>query len=120
MSNQDSNNNLLPLSPITQPPGTAPSASSSSSLSEEEENKEEENASNQEDEVEEDDEIFQHVEIVGLGQSSNGRSCVQHATCGDQVVVGDILRLHKIVVDCDGETEEAISCVIIRDGAETC
>jgi hypothetical protein len=119
----DSNNNL-PLSPITQPPGTAPSAASSSSSSDNdnEEDKEEQDTpdEDEDEEDEEEQEAFQHIEIVGLGQSSNGRSCVQHVNCGDHVLVGDILRLHKVVVDCDGVTEEAISCVLIRDGAEAC
>jgi hypothetical protein len=36
------------------------------------------------------------------------------------VVIGDILRLQIIIVDCEGTAEEAIAMVLIRGGAETC
>jgi hypothetical protein len=68
-----------------------------------------------------DGEPFRHVEIVGLSEYQNGRSCEMHVCCGEQVEIGDILRLQKCVIDThDGAVEEAIACVLIRDAAETC
>jgi hypothetical protein len=59
-------------------------------------------------------------EIVGLFSSTNGRSCCCHKTCGKVVVVGDLLRLVRTVVDIDGRTESAIKLVRIIDGCDGC
>jgi hypothetical protein len=74
------------------------------------------------DEDEEDDpeNPFSDFEIYGLNGSSNGRSCSSHACCGLQVKVGDIVRLKKTVVDVETGVEEAIVCVLVRCGRETC
>jgi hypothetical protein len=69
----------------------------------------------------EDGEPFRHFEIVGLQECGNGRSCERHLNCGDQVIVGDVCRLQKAVVDShEGGTEMAVALVLIRGGAETC
>ena len=60
------------------------------------------------------------LEIVGLGAATNGRSCCIHSCCGDHVRVGNLLRLVKCVVTIGGEVEEAIKCVLIVDGTDTC
>ena len=115
-----------PLSPITQPPGTAPSPSSPDTTNVQDNNQTEEEE-HQADLEEEDKEPFRHLEIVGLSASTTGRSCTEHLKCGEHVVVGDILRLQVIVVDFGGkdnhdgaDSEEAIAMVLIRGGAETC
>jgi hypothetical protein len=76
----------------------------------------------QEDEDDEDVSPFRHMEIVGLKECGNGRVCERHLFCGEQVVVGDIMRLQKCVVDSYdlGSVEPAIACVLIRGGSETC
>ena len=51
------------------------------------------------------------LEIVGLRSHTNGRSCCVHATCGEHVVEGDVLRLVEDVVEIDGKAETAIKCV---------
>jgi hypothetical protein len=59
-------------------------------------------------------------EIVGLFSSTNGRSCCCHKTCGKEVVVGDLVRLVRTMVNIDGRTESAIKLVRIMDGCDGC
>lgn len=59
-------------------------------------------------------------EIVGLGASSNGRSCVSHECCGHHLVMDDLIRLRSCIVDVDGRVEEGIRVARIRDGVESC
>jgi hypothetical protein len=71
--------------------------------------------------VADDGEPFRHLEIYGLSEYSNGRSCEMHQCCGEQVKVGDVLRLQKCVIDThEGEVEESIACILIRHASETC
>lgn len=60
------------------------------------------------------------LEIVGLGQPGNGRSCTQHSCCGESLCADDTLRLVKCVVEVDGRPEEAIKCVRISEGSDGC
>ena len=60
------------------------------------------------------------IEICGLANSSNGRSCTIHNVCGSWVTVGDVLRLRATVAEINGEVEEAIILVKIVDGLESC
>ena len=60
------------------------------------------------------------LEIVGLYASNNGRSCCIHATCGESVQVSDLLRLVKCVVTVKGKLEEAIKCVRVVQGEDSC
>eukprot|EP00474_Spongospora_subterranea_P004922 CRZ05380.1 hypothetical protein [Spongospora subterranea] len=59
-------------------------------------------------------------EIVGLHSDSNGRSCESHGTCGNWVNEGDLIRFKVVIVDFDGQVEQAIACHRIRDGVESC
>jgi hypothetical protein len=61
-----------------------------------------------------------HLEIVGLHASNNGRSCSVHPCCGDFLKVGDLLRLVKCVVTMNGELQDAIKCVRIINGTDSC
>jgi hypothetical protein len=65
-------------------------------------------------------EVQRHLEIVGLHASSNGRSCSVHTCCGDFLKVGDLLRLQKCVVTIEGQINDAIKCVRIIDGTDSC
>ena len=58
--------------------------------------------------------------IYGLCQSTNGRSCEQHACCGKHVHAHDLICFMLTVVDYKGTAEEAIEAVLIKDGTETC
>lgn len=61
------------------------------------------------------------LEIVGLLVNSNGRSCCAHETCGTVVNEGDVLRLKKcIVTTSPNSVKEAIRCVRIVHGVESC
>lgn len=61
------------------------------------------------------------LEIVGLLSGTNGRTCCMHDICGSYVQVGDILRLKKCVVETRPDVvEDAIQCVRIVDGVESC
>lgn len=59
-------------------------------------------------------------EIVGLNSSTNGRSCCLHDCCGQDVEVGDVLRLVKCSVSVDGVVEEAVKLVKVVDGVDQC
>jgi hypothetical protein len=60
------------------------------------------------------------LEIVGLNSATNGRSCSQHPVCGQEVKVGDILRLVECIVEVNGQVEDAVKCVRIMDGSDGC
>lgn len=51
------------------------------------------------------------LEIVSLESNRNGRSCSVHSTCGEDVKVGDVLRLVGCIVQIDETMEDAIKCV---------
>jgi hypothetical protein len=73
-----------------------------------------------EDEEDDDEDPISDFEIVGLIGTSNGRSCSEHTCCGSQVVVGDLFRLKKTLVSVEEGIEEAICCVLVRRGRESC
>ena len=60
------------------------------------------------------------LEIVGLESNTNGRSCTVHSVCGQAIAVGDVLRLVGCIVQIDNITEDAIKCVKVIDGVDTC
>ena len=60
------------------------------------------------------------LEIVGLRSHTNGRSCTVHATCGENVIEGDVLRLVEDVVDVDGKVENAIKGLKVEQGVDGC
>eukprot|EP00977_Amphora_coffeiformis_P024177 scaffold15108_cov180-Amphora_coffeaeformis.AAC.53 len=59
-------------------------------------------------------------EVVGLQSSSNGRSCSIHECCGEDVMVGDVLRLVACTVAVQGVVEEAIKAVKVVEGIDQC
>jgi hypothetical protein len=61
-----------------------------------------------------------NLEIVGLGASNNGHSCSVHSCCVDYLKVSDLMRLVKCLVLMKGELQEAIKCVHIIDGMNSC
>jgi len=61
-----------------------------------------------------------HLEIVGLDHHTNGRSCTAHDCCGEHVEVGDVVRLVKTVVTYNDMPEEAVKCVKVVNGVDTC
>lgn len=60
------------------------------------------------------------IEICGLTETSNGRTCNMHECCGITVVVNDTLRLKRCLVEVNGFAEEAIKLVKLSWGSETC
>lgn len=60
------------------------------------------------------------IEICGLANSGNGRSCTIHNVCGCSVSTGDVLRLRATVANINGEIEDAIILVKIVNGMEAC
>jgi hypothetical protein len=73
-----------------------------------------------EDEDDDDNNPVADFEIVGLYSETNGRSCDIHECCGSHVLVGDVIRLKKTVVDVDEGSEESVACVLVRKGRESC
>lgn len=61
-----------------------------------------------------------HLEVYGLQQSTNGRSCDRHSYCGDVVEVGDILAIKSLQVTTTQGDEAALGCYLIEDGIATC
>jgi primosomal replication protein N len=58
--------------------------------------------------------------IVGLKESSNGRSYVSHDCCGEVAMINELVWFKLTVVDIDGKNEEAIQAVHIWDGTALC
>ena len=74
-----------------------------------------------------DETIPPDLEIVGLYQATNGRSCTTHECCGRTVKVGDVLRLVSVFIPIapndviNGVTDEyAIKVTKIEDGVDMC
>ena len=59
-------------------------------------------------------------EVVGLQSSTNGRSCTIHECCGEDVGVGDVLRVVPCTVAVDGVVEEALKVVKVVEGVDSC
>jgi hypothetical protein len=59
-------------------------------------------------------------EIVGLLESSNGRSCASHECCGKHIFPDDLVRFRLAVANVEGRIEQAIQVVRVRDGSESC
>ena len=60
------------------------------------------------------------LEVVGLLGKSNGRSCNQHACCGETLLVDQLLRLVKCVVVVSGKEEEAVKFVRVTAEGDGC
>ena len=62
------------------------------------------------------------VDIVGMGASSQNRSCIRHDACGIQVGVGTkvMFRWEKVVFRDQGREEDAIAVYIVANGTTTC
>ena len=58
--------------------------------------------------------------IVGLKESSNGRSCVSHDCCGEVTMIDELVWFKLTVTDIDRKIEEAIQAVRIQDGTASC
>jgi len=59
-------------------------------------------------------------EIVGLKSSTNGRSCCLHTCCGEDIAIGDVLRLVPCAVSIEGVIEDAVKCVKVVAGVDEC
>ena len=59
-------------------------------------------------------------EILGLRGTTNGRSCEQHACCGEIVRPNDCVQFKAAVVLIDGVDQAGIKAVLILDGTELC
>ena len=59
-------------------------------------------------------------EIVGLWESSNGRSCKEHVACGGSLQVGERVMFQATSVIVNGSNQNAIKAVVFRNGRESC
>ena len=61
------------------------------------------------------------VEIVGINESSRGRSCAYHECCGKILAIDKVVRLKvcRIINDANDE-EAAIEAVHVTDGIDSC
>ena len=59
-------------------------------------------------------------EMVGLTSNTNGRCYCVHDTCGKEIAIGEVLRLVPCAVSVHGVIEEAVKCVKVTDGVDTC
>ena len=60
------------------------------------------------------------VEILGLNQATNGRSCPDHENCSSVVKPDVVVRLRKVQVIIQGKEESAIAAYWVTDGIDTC
>jgi hypothetical protein len=63
--------------------------------------------------------IFRDDEIVGIAIGESGRNCERHEVSGDHVAVDDFFKFKLVVVEVDGEEEDAIKAIKIRDDTES-
>ena len=59
-------------------------------------------------------------EIVGLKSATNGRSCESHECCGEYLSEDDLICFKYCILEFDGEVEEEVKAVRIRDGTQSC
>ena len=61
------------------------------------------------------------VNVVGIEEPSRGRSCDEHATCGDMLEVDTVVRFCAIQLLSDKKKEEtAITAYWVTDGFDRC
>jgi hypothetical protein len=61
------------------------------------------------------------VEIVGIAESNRGRSCSNHACCGDFLTEDAVVRFRICdIVNDDDEHETAIEAVRVTRGKDSC
>jgi len=60
------------------------------------------------------------VDIVGLHNGNNGRSCERHEVCGRELKKNDLLLLRKCIVEVDGKPQGAIAAIQILNGQLGC
>jgi hypothetical protein len=69
-------------------------------------------------------------EMIGLHHPANGRSCVQHDCCRRYLMVGELVRFRREVIQVDygphGDPEPdywyemVMTVIIVRDGVKSC
>ena len=60
------------------------------------------------------------AEIVGIGVSTNGRSCEEHEVCGEVLKEDVVVRIRRVQVQVDGQEETALAVYWITDGIDRC
>ena len=60
------------------------------------------------------------VQIVGIEADNHGRSCEDHAYCGEVLQEDVVVRLWRVQVLIGGKGETAIAKVWVTDGIEHC
>jgi hypothetical protein len=61
------------------------------------------------------------VDIIGMGASNRGQSCVRHETCGMQMEVGTkVIFLWEKVVYQDQKEEDAVAVFLVANGTMMC
>ena len=63
-----------------------------------------------------DEEFF----VVGLNAKTNGRSCRDHAICGQQIKSGDILCFRGVPTVVRNKKGRGVAAVLVKDSVETC
>ena len=63
-----------------------------------------------------DEEFF----VVGLNAKTTGRSCRNHAKCGQQIKSGDILCFRGVPTVVRKKKGRGIAAVLMKDSSETC
>jgi hypothetical protein len=61
------------------------------------------------------------VDIVGIEESSRGRSCSLHDICGNRLSMDSVVRLRKVQIINDyGREETAVAAYWVTDGVDLC
>jgi hypothetical protein len=61
------------------------------------------------------------VDIVGIEESSHGRSCSLHDVCGNRLSMDSVVRLRKVQIINDyGREETAVAAYWVTDGVDLC
>lgn len=60
------------------------------------------------------------VDIVGIRSNTNGRSCTEHAICGEILDRDMVVRFRKVQVMKGGSSVDAIAVYHVTDGIDAC
>ena len=59
-------------------------------------------------------------EVVGLQMTSNGRQCCSHDACGQNLSIGDVVKLVPTIVTTEDKDESPLAVQKIVDGTVGC
>ena len=60
------------------------------------------------------------IDIVGINESSNGRSCEEHQVCSSVLKLDSLVRFREVQIILKGKEETALVVYWVTDGINHC